>query len=162
MKFSLRSFAPVLAAILLVAAAIAPAPAHARHGRGSALVGGIAAGIITSMIVSGTSARAATAYPPAAYSNGGYPAAYPTSGCGAGMNYPGTYPYAQGYGSAGCPNFVRHPVVYPAPVYVAPRPVVIQARPLNSYPRRAPGREAYDNRHRNKYCGYGTSSHGRC
>lgn len=105
MKLSFRTVAPVLAAALLVTAAFKPTPAEARYGRGGAILGGLAVGVMTAMMM-----KRAAAYPTAGYAG--------TSPCAA-MNYPrqgaygspyGGYP-ATGYMQPGCP--VAVPVAPP-------------------------------------------------
>lgn len=85
-----------IASILAVAvlAVGMASPASARHGRNGALVGGLAVGILGGVLAS---QMATTAYA------GGYPA------------YSGAYP------AYGTPVYVAPPV-YPAAVYVVPRP----------------------------------------
>lgn len=115
MKLSFRTVAPVLAAALLVSAALKPTPAEARYGRGGSILGGLAVGVMTAMIMKRAVAAPAAGYVGSrcATTNYQYGGAY-------GSPY-GGYP-ATGYMQPGCP------VAVPVAPTVQRRTVVV---PMN-------------------------------
>jgi hypothetical protein len=170
----------------VIAATMAPAPAEARRGGGNILTGILAAGVISALVASNSSARAGStyasgygnsnAYPPSAYGNGAI-AANPR------------VIYADDYGNQNntAPVYIqRRPVMqaypqpvcargrlmmvqgYPTPVCVKRRPMVVQAYPTENYGRRMDGRDFQQNRpYRDPSCMYGSNQYtgnqsGRC